>query len=46
MVKDHRTGAEVGNAQRVLDGGIDPFIEAWLAGEMGDGADAPEASGE
>ncbi len=46
MVKDHRTGAEVGNAQRVLDGGIDPFIEAWLAGEMGDGADEPEASGE
>ena len=30
MVKDHRTGAEVGNAQAVLDGAIDPFMEAYL----------------
>jgi len=30
MVKDHRTGVEVGNAQSVLDGGIDPFIEGYL----------------
>ncbi len=30
MVKDHRTGAEVGDANRVLDGGIDTFIEAYL----------------
>jgi peptide chain release factor 2 len=30
MVKDHRTGVEVGNAQAVLDGAIDPFIEAYL----------------
>ncbi len=30
MVKDHRTGAEVGDADRVLDGDLDPFIEAWL----------------
>jgi peptide chain release factor 2 len=34
LVKDHRTGAEVGDASRVLDGGIDPFIEAWLKGQM------------
>jgi peptide chain release factor 2 len=34
LVKDHRTGAEVGDANRVLDGGIDPFIEAWLKGQM------------
>jgi peptide chain release factor 2 len=34
MVKDHRTGAEVGDANRVLDGGVDPFIEAWLKGQM------------
>jgi peptide chain release factor 2 len=34
MVKDHRTGHEVGDADRVLDGGIDPFIEAFLRGEM------------
>jgi peptide chain release factor 2 len=30
LVKDVRTGLEVGNAQAVLDGEIDPFIEAWL----------------
>lgn len=30
MVKDHRTGCEIGNAQAVLDGGIDPFINAYL----------------
>ncbi|MDH3524354.1 MAG: peptide chain release factor 2 [Acidobacteriota bacterium] len=35
MVKDHRTGTEVGNADRVLDGGIDPFIEAWLTEQIG-----------
>jgi peptide chain release factor 2 len=37
MVKDHRTGAEVGDADRVLDGGIDPFIEAWLKTQMNAG---------
>jgi peptide chain release factor 2 len=30
MVKDHRTGVEVGNAQGVLDGDLDPFIEGYL----------------
>ena len=30
MVKDHRTGYEVGNAQAVLDGDLDGFIEAYL----------------
>ena len=30
MVKDHRTAHEVGNVQGVLDGAIDPFIEAYL----------------
>ena len=30
MVKDHRTGETIGDADSVLDGGIDPFIEAWL----------------
>ena len=30
LVKDVRTGTEVGNAQAVLDGEIDPFIESWL----------------
>jgi peptide chain release factor 2 len=30
LVKDHRTGCEVGDASRVLDGYIDPFINAYL----------------
>lgn len=30
MVKDHRTGYEVGNAEAVLDGRLDDFIEAYL----------------
>src|SRR5579875_2719200 len=30
MVKDHRTSFEVGNAQAVLDGAVDPFIESYL----------------
>lgn len=30
MVKDHRTGQSSGNADAVLDGGIDPFIGAYL----------------
>lgn len=30
MVKDHRTGHEVGNATGVLDGDLESFIDAWL----------------
>jgi peptide chain release factor 2 len=30
MVKDHRTGVESGNAQRVLDGDIQDFIDGYL----------------
>ncbi len=30
MVKDHRTDHEVGNAQAVLDGNLDGFMEAYL----------------
>ena len=31
LVKDHRTGKEIGNIQAVMDGEIDPFIEAFYA---------------
>jgi len=34
MVKDLRTGVEIGNAQSVLDGGIDRFLEAALAQQV------------
>jgi len=30
MIKDHRTGYEVGNVDSVLDGNLDPFIKAYL----------------
>ncbi len=35
MVKDHRTGYEVGNAQAVLDGALDGFMEAYLQSQIG-----------
>ena len=35
MVKDLRTGVEKGNAQGVLDGDIDAFLEASLAQGVG-----------
>lgn len=33
LVKDHRTGVEIGNIQAVIDGDIDPFINAYLIRE-------------
>ncbi|MCK7477709.1 MAG: peptide chain release factor 2 [Candidatus Moduliflexus flocculans] len=40
MVKDHRTDLEIGNAQKVLDGNIDDFIQAYLmmVGDWGSNA--------
>ena len=35
LVKDHRTGVEVGDPTRVLDGDIDVFIEAALSKPVG-----------
>ena len=37
MVKDHRTGAETSNVQAVMDGDIDPFIQANCAEKSGKG---------
>lgn len=34
MIKDHRTNLEIGNAQSVIDGEIDPFIDAYLRQQM------------
>ncbi len=30
LIKDHRTDTEMGNVQAVMDGDIDPFIDAYL----------------
>ncbi|MEZ4836585.1 MAG: peptide chain release factor 2 [Caldilineaceae bacterium] len=36
MVKDLRTDVETGNPQTVLDGELDPFMEAWLKQQVGE----------
>ena len=43
MVKDLRTGVEKGNAQGVLDGDIDGFLEASLAHRIAGGKEAMQA---
>ena len=35
MVKDHRTNVEVGDANRVLDGDLDPFVRPYLLAAAG-----------
>jgi peptide chain release factor 2 len=35
MVKDHRTDYETSNAQAVLDGDLDGFMQAYLKTTMG-----------
>jgi peptide chain release factor 2 len=42
LVKDHRTGEQMGNTDAVLDGDIDAFIEAYLLGKRAGAADAAE----
>jgi peptide chain release factor 2 len=44
LVKDHRTGVEAGNADGVLDGDLDPFIEAYLHQNAPSGTKAAVAS--
>ena len=38
MVKDHRTDAETGQVDAVLDGDLDKFVEAWLKQNRGEAA--------
>ena len=41
MVKDHRTGYEVGQVTAVMDGDVDGFIEAYLKKKLTGGLVAP-----
>ena len=34
LVKDHRTNVEIGNTQAVMDGELDPFIDAYLRSKL------------
>jgi len=48
LVKDHRTGVEVGDVQRVMDGDIEPFLTGylrWRAGKGGGDDDATTKNG-
>jgi len=45
MVKDLVTGVETGDVQRVLDGDLDPFIEAYLKKKIGSGSAAAKGEG-
>ena len=45
MVKDHRTEHETGNSQAVLDGKLDPFMEAYLKWKAGQSSDKQQATG-
>jgi peptide chain release factor 2 len=45
LVKDVRSGVEVGNAQAVLGGEIDPFIEGWLRWQLSQDGEAGSGTG-
>lgn len=36
MIKDHRTGIDIGNVQNVMDGDIDSLIDAYLRSQIND----------
>jgi len=44
MVNDHRTELKIPDVQKVMDGGIDPFIEAFLK-ESGGGSNGATGNG-
>ena len=39
MVNDHRTELKIPDVQKIMDGGIDPFIEAYLKRESAQGSE-------
>ncbi|MEI6132540.1 MAG: peptide chain release factor 2 [Bacillota bacterium] len=39
MVNDHRTGVKVGDVEAVMNGDLDTFINAYLAGKKADGSE-------
>jgi peptide chain release factor 2 len=43
MVNDHRTELKIPDVQRVMDGDIDPFIEAYLT-QLGSGGGGSAAA--
>ena len=46
LIKDHRTGVEVGDVDRILDGGLDPFIRAYLLGRRAPASGAAAQPGD
>jgi peptide chain release factor 2 len=40
-VTDHRTEVSIGDTQAVLDGAIDPFIEAYLHQQLSEARTSP-----
>jgi len=44
LVKDLATGVETGDVARVLDGDLDPFVEAFLKKTMGERPSGPSGS--
>lgn len=46
LVKDHRTGYQIGAVSSVMDGDLDGFIEAYLKRKLGKGTDQPAVVGD
>ncbi len=44
LIKDHRTKTEVGDVDKVIDGGLDPFIRAYLRMRRAGGDTSPAAT--